>query len=204
MIRVGSYVFVLAIDARLPIKSIPELAAYAKANPGKLSYASGNTTGVVAGETLKRAAGIDMLHVPYKSTPPAVSDVLGGRVSLIISDLTPVLPHMRAGTLRPLAGTRLMRSALIPDVPTLNEAGIANFDLDSWGGLFVPAKTPPDIISRLNSELRRIIDSPETRARLAGVGFEGFSSTPAELGETVAVQLTRWTRMIRDAGIEAE
>lgn len=202
--RLGSFTFVLVVNSAVPLKSVSELIAYAKANPGKLSYASGNTSGIVAGETLKHSAGIDILHVPYKSVPPALNDVLGGRVAMIISDLTPVLPHLRAGTLRPLAVTRLQRSKLVPDVPSLNEEGVTHFDMDSWAGLFAPAKTPTDVVVRLNAELRRIIDDPAIKARLGGLGFEAFSSTPEELGETLKLQLVKWTQMIRDAGIEAE
>jgi tripartite-type tricarboxylate transporter receptor subunit TctC len=158
----------------------------------------------VAGETLKRKAAIDILHVPYKSVPPAIQDVLGGRVSMVLSDLTPALPHIRAGTLRPLAVTRIRRSALLPDVPSLDEAGVPGFDMDSWAGLFAPAHTPAPIVGRLNVELRLIIDNPEVKARLGDVGFEAFSSTPDELGEFVKVQLVKWTQMIKDAAIQPE
>jgi tripartite-type tricarboxylate transporter receptor subunit TctC len=202
--RVGSYTFILLVNSTVPVKSIRELIAYAKANPGKLSYASGNTSGIVAGETLKHATGVDIVHVPYKAVPSALNDVLGGRVSMVISDLTPGLPHIKAGTLRPLAVTRLQRSPLVPDVPSLHEEGITNFDMDSWAGLFAPANTPAEIVAKLNVELRQIIDSREVKARLGDVGFEAFSSSPEELGETVRVQLVKWTQMIRDAGIEAE
>jgi tripartite-type tricarboxylate transporter receptor subunit TctC len=202
--RVGSYTFVLVLNPAVPAKSVSELIAYAKANPGKLSYASGTSSAIVAGETLKHMAGIDIIHVPYKSTPPAVNDVLGGRVSMVIGDLLTVLPHVKAGTLRPLAVTRLRRSTLIPDVPSLHEEGVTNFDMDSWGGLFAAANTPMDIVRRLNAELRPIIDNTQIQARLGILGFESFSSTPEELGETVKVQLVKWTQMIKDAGIEPE
>jgi tripartite-type tricarboxylate transporter receptor subunit TctC len=202
--RVGSYTFVVLVSPTVPVSSFSELVAYAKANPGTLTYASGNTSGIVAGETLKRKAAIDILHVPYKSVPPAIQDVLGGRVSMVLSDLTPALPHIRAGTLRPLAVTRIRRSALLPDVPSLDEAGVTGFDMDSWAGLFAPAQTPAPIVGRLNVELRRIIDSPEVKARLGDVGFEAFSSTPDELGEFVKVQLAKWTQMIKDAAIQPE
>src|SRR5947209_134369 len=115
--RAGSYVFMLVVNPEIPTKTLPELVAYAKANPGKLTYASGNTTGIVAGETLKSKAGIDVLHVPYKSTPPALNDVLGGRVSMMFIDLAPGLEHVRAGTLRALAVTTKERSALLADLP---------------------------------------------------------------------------------------
>ena len=129
--RAGSYVFMLVVNPDVPAKTLPELVAYAKANPGKLTYASGNTTGIVAGETLKSNAGIDVLHVPYKSTPPAINDVLGGRVSMMFIDLAPGLEHVRAGTLRALAVTTKERSALLPDLPSLAEAGIPGYDVTS-------------------------------------------------------------------------
>ena len=117
--RLGSYVFILVVGKDVPVKTLPELVAYAKQNPGKLSFASGNTTGIVAGETLKSKAGIDILHVPYKSTPPAITDVLGGRVSMMFIDLAPGLEHVRAGNFRALAVTTKERSALLPDLPSL-------------------------------------------------------------------------------------
>jgi tripartite-type tricarboxylate transporter receptor subunit TctC len=202
--RVGSFTFMVASHRDVPVTSVAELIAYAKANPGKLSYASGNTSGIVAGETLKHATGIEVLHVPYKSVPQGLNDVLAGRVSLILTDLMPGLPHVRAGTLRALAVTRLKRSALVPDVPSLHEAGVTGFDMDSWAGLFAPAGTPPDVVARLNTEMRRILDDPEAKARIASLGFEAFGSTPDELGEFVKAQLVKWTTMIKEAGIEAE
>jgi putative tricarboxylic transport membrane protein len=202
--RVGSFTQMLVLHPDLPVKSIPELIAHAKANPGKLSFASGNASAVVAGETLKRWAGLDIVHVPYRSAPPALNDVLGGRVSMMFTDLTTGLPHVKAGTLRALATTRLQRSTLFPEVPTLHEAGITDFDMDSWAAMFAPANTPREIVARLNAELRRIIDDPEVKGRLSAVGFEAFSGTPEELGEFVKVQLVKWTQMIKDAGIEPE
>jgi tripartite-type tricarboxylate transporter receptor subunit TctC len=202
--RVGSYTLMLLLNPDVPAKSVPELIAHAKANPGKLSFGSGNTSGVVAGETLKAWAGLDIVHVPYRSVPAALNDVLGGRVSMIFADLTPGLPHVRSGKLRALAVTRLQRSKLIPELPSLHEAGVTNFDMDSWAGMFAPANTPPEIVTRLSVELRKIIDNPEINARLAAIGFEAFSSSPQELGEYVKVQLAKWTKMIKDAGIEPE
>jgi tripartite-type tricarboxylate transporter receptor subunit TctC len=202
--RVGSYTFILAVHRDLNLNSMKELIAYAKTNPGKLSYASGNTSGIVAGATLKQRAGIDIVHVPYKTVPQALNDVLAGRVPIIVSDLTPTLPHVRAGTLRALGVTRLQRSALLPDVPTFHETGVTEFEMDSWAGVVAPAGTPPPVIRLLNAELRKIIDNPETKARLASAGFEAFSSTPEELAAFVKVQLVKWTQMIKDAGIEAE
>ena len=153
--RAGSYVFMLVVNPAVPAKTLPELVAYAKANPGKLTYASGNTTGIVAGETLKSKAGIDVLHIPYKSTPPAINDVLGGRVSMMFIDLAPGLEHVRAGTMRPLAVTTKERSALLPDLPSLSEAGIPGYDVTSYAALFAPAGTPKEIVDGSTPKCRR-------------------------------------------------
>ena len=202
--RIGSFTQLLLVHPDIPAKSVPELIAYAKANPGKLSFASANASSVVAGETLKRAAGLDLLHVPYRSSVPAVQDVLGGRVSMLFTDMATGLPHHKSGALRGLATTRIARSALVPELPTLDESGVRGFDMDSWAAFFLPANTPRDIVVRLNAELRRIIDHPEVKAQIAATGFEAFSSSTEELDAFVKVQLVKWTKMIKDAGIQPE
>jgi len=202
--RVGSFTLMLVVNPSLPIKSVKELVDYAKANPGKLSYASGNTAGIVGGETLKHWAGIDMLHVPYKSTPPAIEDVIAGRVSMMFADFTVAMPHVQSGQVRALAVTRLHRSVLFPDLPTLDEAGITGFELDAWAGLVAPAHTPPAIVTQLNRALRKIIDDPAVKAKLRNVGFEGFSSSPEEFAGFINVQLSKWSKMVKEAGIQAQ
>ena len=202
--RAGSYTIVLAIDGKLPYKSVADLVAYAKANPGKLSYGSGNTAGIVSGALFKQWAGIDLVHVPYKTVPNAITDVLGGQIPIVFTDLSPGLPHFATGTLRPLAGTRLQRSALLPNVPTFAELGAANFEVDAWAALFAPAGTSPNIINRLNAEVRKILADPKVKDQIAKVGFEPITSTPAELDAFAKVQLVKWTKMIKDAGIQAE
>ena len=202
--RMGSYTLMLVLHPSVPANSVKELIAHAKANPGKLSYASGNTSAVVAGATLAHWAKIDLLHVPYKSAPPALQDLLAGRVSMAFNDFTTSLPHVQAKTLRPLAVTRIKRSSLFPELPTMDEAGVEGFDMDSWAGIFAPAKTPPAIVTQLNTELRKIIDSAEVKSKLRAAGFEAFSSSPQELDDFVKVQLDKWGRMIKDAGIQPE
>ena len=202
--RVGSYIFILATHPDVPAKTLPELIAYAKANPGKLTFASGNSSGIVAGETFKSWAGIDITHVPYRTAPPAINDLLAGRVSMMFTDITIAGAHVKAEKLRALATTRLQRSTIYPELPTLNEAGVKDFDMDSWAGLFAPAKTPPEVVNRLNTELRKIIDNPEVKAKIAVLGFEAFSSSTDELAEHVKVQLGKWGKMIKDAGIQPE
>jgi len=202
--RMGSFTLMLVINPSIPAKSMKELIEYAKANPGKLSFASANTSGVVAGETLKHWAEIDLLHVPYKSAPPALQDLIAGRVSMMFTDLTTGLPHVQSGALRALAVTRLQRSPLFAELPTMDEAGVTGFDMDSWAGIVAPARTPPAIVTRLNTELRKIIDSPDIKKMLGRVGFEAFSSSPKEMEDTIKVQLGKWGKMVKDAGIQPE
>jgi tripartite-type tricarboxylate transporter receptor subunit TctC len=202
--RVGSFTLMLVVNPSLPVTNVKELIAYAKAYPGKLSIASANTSGIVAGDTLKRWAGIDMLDVPYKSSPPALQDVLAGRVSMMFTDLTTGLPHVRSGALRALAVTRLARSALFPELPTLDEAGVTGFEMDSWAGIVAPARTPPEIVARLNGELRKIIDGADVQSKLRNVGFEAFASSSDMFGDFIKVQLGKWGKMVKDAGIQPE
>jgi tripartite-type tricarboxylate transporter receptor subunit TctC len=202
--RVGSFTLILVVNPSVPAKTVKELIEYAKSNPGKLSFASANTSGIVAGETLKHWAEIDLLHVPYKSSPPAIQDVLAGRVSMMFTDLTTGLPHVRSGALRALAVTRLERSPLFPELPTLDEAGVTGFDMDSWAGIVAPAHTPPEVVGVLSQELRKIIDAPEIKSTLGKVGFEAFSSSPAQFADFIKIQLGKWGKMVKDAGIQAE
>jgi tripartite-type tricarboxylate transporter receptor subunit TctC len=202
--RVGSFTLMLVINPSLPFQSVKDLVDYAKANPGKLSFASGNTAGIVGGKTLAHWAGLDMLHVPYKSSPPAIEDVIAGRVSMMFADFTVAMPHVAAGQVRALAVTRLKRSPYFPDLPTMDEAGIEGFDLDAWAGLVAPAGTPPDVVTKLNAALRTVIDSPDVQAKFKNVGFQGFSSTPGEFGDFIKLQLGKWQKMVKDANIEAE
>jgi len=202
--RVGSFTLMLVVDPKLPIHSVKELIDYAKANPGKLTYASGNTAGIVGMETVKRWAELSILHVPYKSTPPAIEDIIAGRVSMMFADFTTALPHVTAGTLRPLAVSRIKRSSLFPELPTMDEAGIKGFNMDAWAGLVAPAGTPPEVVKKLNVALRKVIDSPDVQAKFKNVGFEGFSSTPEELGAFMKAQLGEWGKMVKDANIQAD
>jgi len=202
--RMGSYTLMLVVHPSIPATSVKELIAHVKANPGKLTYASANTSGVVAGATLKHWAKLDMLHVPYKSAPNALQDLLPGRVSMMFNDFTTSLPHIKSKAIRPLASTRLKRSSLFPELPTMDEAGVEGFDMDSWAGIFAPANTPQPIVTQLNTELRKIIDSPETKQKLRSAGFEAFSSSPKELDDFVKAQLAKWGRMVKDPGIQPE
>jgi len=202
--RVGSFTLMLVVNPKLPIHSVKELIDYAKANPGKLTYASGNTAGIVGMETVKKWAEVSILHVPYKTTAPALEDILAGRVSMMFADFTSAMPHVAAGTIRPLAISRIKRSKLYPDLPTMDEAGVKGFNLDAWAGLVAPAGTPPEIVAKLNAALRKVIDSPEVQAKFKNVGFEGFSSTPQELGDYIRAEIVEWGKMVKDAGIQPD
>jgi tripartite-type tricarboxylate transporter receptor subunit TctC len=202
--RMGNLPFLLVIDPKLPARSVGELVAHAKANPGKLTYASGNSTGIVAGATFAKRAGIEVLHVPYRSTPPAITDIIGGRISMMFVDITAALTQIQAGALRALAVTTAERSKLLPDLPSMQEAGVANFDITSWNGIFAPARTPAEVVTRLSRELTAIANDAAIVKRFADVGFDAFSQTPEELGAFVKAQLVNWATMIREAGIEPQ
>jgi len=202
--RTGDLPFMLVINLDLPVKNVAELVAYGKANPGKLTYASGSSSSIVSGATFAHNAGIDLLHVPYKSSPPALNDVIGGRISMIFIDVLTGLPHVKGNALRALAVTTKERSPLVPELPTMQEAGVPDFDISSWQGYFAPANTPKEIVTRLNAEIRKIVEKPEIKAQLATLGMDAFSSTPEQLGTFVDEQLVLWERLIKNAGIEKQ
>lgn len=202
--RVGNLPFMLVVDPKMAATSVPEFVAYVKANPGRPSYASTNAIGLLAGATLKRMADLDLVHVPYRSSPQALNDVMTGRVAMMFVDFALGWPQAKAGNVRALAVTTKERSALLPDIPSMTEAGLPAFDLIPWNAIFAPAKTPKAIVQRLNGELRRIISDPTVKERLAGLGFDAFASTPEELDAFVRADLAKWTKWVREAGIEPE
>jgi tripartite-type tricarboxylate transporter receptor subunit TctC len=202
--RTGDLPFMLVVNNDLPAKNVVELIAYGKANPGKLTYASGSSSGIVSGATFAHNTGVDMLHVPYKSSPPALNDVIGGRISMIFIDVLTGLPHVKGNALRALAVTTKDRSPLVPDLPSMQEAGVPDFDISSWQGYFAPAGTPKEIVTRLNAEIRKIVEKPEIKAQLATLGMDAFSGTPEQLGSFVGEQMVLWERLIKNAGIEKQ
>jgi tripartite-type tricarboxylate transporter receptor subunit TctC len=202
--RTGDLPFMLVINPDLPVKNVAELIAYGKANPGKLTYASGSSSGIVSGATFAHNTGVNMLHVPYKSSPPALNDVIGGRISMIFIDVLTGLPHVKSNALRALAVTTKERSPLVPELPSMQEAGVPDFDISSWQGYFAPAGTPKEIVTRLNAEIRKIVEKPEIKAQLATLGMDAFSGTPEQLGTFVGEQLILWEKLVRNAGIEKQ
>jgi len=202
--RGGNLPFILVVNPKRPWKTVGDLVADAKKNPGRITYASGNSTGIVAGATLANRAKIDILHVPYKGTPQSLTDVVGGQVDFMFTDLTSGLPFVQSGQLRALAVSTAERSAIIPDLPSMAEAGVPDFDLNSWNGYFGPAGMPPEIVAKLNGAINQIVAKPDVKKRLAGLGFDAFSSTPEAFAQFVGEQRDLWGKLIRDAGIEQQ
>ncbi|WP_025138856.1 tripartite tricarboxylate transporter substrate binding protein [Achromobacter sp. DH1f] len=202
--RGGNLPFILVANPKRPWKSVADLVADARQHPGRITYASGNSTGIVAGATLANRAKIDILHVPYKGTPQGLTDVVGGQVDFMFTDLASGLPFVQSGQLRALAVSTAERSAIVPDLPSMAESGVPDFDLNSWNGYFGPAGMPPDVVAKLNDAINQIVAKPDVRKRLAGLGFDAFSSTPDAFAQFVGEQRDLWGKLIRDAGIEQQ
>jgi tripartite-type tricarboxylate transporter receptor subunit TctC len=200
---VGDVTSVLAANLALPASSAKELIAYAKSKPGQINFASaGNgTASHLYGEYMKLLANIDLVHVPYKGTAPALSDLLAGRVSLIIEPMPSILPHIKAGKLKALGVTTAKRAAAAPDMPSLAESGLPGFDVSTWYGMLAPVQTPAAIIKKLNDELVRSVKSKEMRERFAAEGAEPVGNTPKEFHAIIKVDIERWSKVIQKAGI---
>ena len=203
--RMGNLPFMLVVNNDLPVKSVAELLAWGRANPGKLTYASGNSTGIVSGATLSRMSGIPMLHVPYKSTPPAIADLIGGQVSMMVVDLAAGLATVKAGKMRAIAVTTQERTKLFPELPPLADTPeLKGFDITSWNGVFAPAGTPRDIVLKLNNALAEMANGTVFRERVSKLGFDAFGSTPEALGAFTVSELAKWKKLIQAAGIQPE
>ena len=197
---------ILVVHPSVPVSTVKELVAYAKARPGKLNYASvgQGSPNQLGMELLKTLTGIDLVHVPYKGTGPAVTDLLGGQVQLMFNSMPSVLPLVKTGKLKGLAVGSAHRSPAAPDIPTVAEAGVPGFENVTWYGMFAPAKTPAEIIAKLNTEVVKILADPEMAQRFASQGSEPRSSTPAELAAFMRVEAVRWGKVITAAGIKLE
>ena len=197
---------VLVVTPSLPARTIAEFTAYARANPGKLNYASnGNGSAAqLAAAMYETMAGVKMVHVPYKGIAPAMTDLMGGEVQLMFGTIVALVPHIQAGKLRALAVTSRKRSALLPDVPTLAESGLPDYQAGSWYGIEAPAGTPREIIDRLNGAMVKALKQPEVAKRLGAEGAEVIGSTPEEFGAHIKAELARVGAVVRAAGIRAE
>lgn len=203
---VATQPFLVVVHPSLPVKSVRELLALAKAHPGEIAYGTGGAgSGPFMGaELLKQAAGIDMLHVPYKGAGPAFRDLIGGQVQTMVATMSLALPHAKAGRVRALAVTSPKRAAAAPQLPTVAESGVPGYDYLVWYGLFAPAGVPRPIILRLNEEAAKIVRAPDIRQKLAGDGLETLSTTPEEFGAYLAREIDKWGKVVRAAGIHAD
>jgi len=203
---IGSAPLMLVVHPSVPAKSLKEFIAHVQANPGKLNFGSGGpgTTPHLAGEMLKTMAKLQMTHVPYKGGGPALADLMGGQIQLMLENIPSTLPFVKAGKLRALALSGLKRSSLVPDLPTLDEAGLKGYEIVGWNGLFVPAGTPGPIITRLHTETQRALAAPDTQKRLAAMGADGVGNSPGEFGAFVKAEVTKWARIVRESGMKVE
>jgi len=197
---------VLVVNPSVPAKTTKELIAYAKANPGKLTYGSAGmgTAHHLIGELFNLRAGVEIVHVPYKGSAPAIADLIGGQVSIMYDTVASCLPHVKSGKLRPLAVATARRSVALPDVPTIAESALPGFEVTTWFGALAPAKTPPDVVARLNAEMVKILAMPDVRKRLLEAGAEPVGNTSAEMAAQIKRETEEFGKIVKQAKITAE
>ena len=205
IINAGANIICLAVNAELPIKSVADVIAYAKKNPGKLSYGSSGVGSPhhLAGELLHQKAGIEITHIPYKGGGAAVNDLLGGHIGMAFLSLSAAVPHMNTGKIRIVAVVEKTRYAALPDIPTIGET-VPGFEMSSWVGIFAPAGTPPDIVAKLNDAMAKVLKTDSVKAKLANLGLVVQAGSPAELAETVKDGLRVRGELVKAAGIQPE
>lgn len=202
--KLGTITLALTTHPSVPVKTVAELVAHAKANPGKLTFGAGSSSSRIAGEMLKSLAGLDLTYVPYRSNPQAITDLLGGQISIVFADISTTLPQVKAGKINGLAVSTAKRSPLAPDLPTMAEAGVAGYDLAAWFAAFAPAKTPRPVIGKLNQAFTAALNDKATQERLLAAGIEPESSTPEELRAFVPIEIKKWAEIVKAAGIQPE
>jgi tripartite-type tricarboxylate transporter receptor subunit TctC len=201
---VGSFPLVLVVNPSVPASSVRELIAYAKANPGKLNYSAGSTSFQVATEMFKQMTGVDLRHIPYKGSVAAITAVIAGDVQMTIVDTPPLVAQMKAGKVKALAVTSAKRAGAMPELPTIAESGVAGYDMALWIGVFAPAGTPRDIAVKLNAEVVRIVQLPDIREKLAGMGVEPLGSSPEQAAEWIRREIAKYGSVVKAAKIRAE
>ncbi len=202
---IGSVPLIVAVNNDVPAKNLKELVALAKAKPGQVTFASASTSQRVSTEMLQSMAGIEMTHVPYKSGPAAMTDLIGGQVNLFTADFAVMLPQVKAGKIRGLAVTSMQRSKAIPELPTVNEAlGVKDYELVAYFAMFAPAGTPADVIAKLNKALNAAATDKDIVEKFSAIGFETAPGTPEALAQRNKAETAKWAKAIRDAKIEAE
>ncbi len=197
---------VLVLNTSFPVNTVPELLAYARTNPGKLSFGSGSngSAGHLAGELFKTEAGVDMVHIPYKGGAPALQALLAGDTQLMFDNLANSAAQIKAGKLKALAVTTAKRSALMPELPTLSETGLPGFDIYTWWGFMAPAGTPKAIVAKLNTEVKRILASPEMKAFFAQQGAEPAADTPEEFAALIKSEIDKYARIVKQSGAKVD
>lgn len=206
VLRTVDVSYALVVHPSVPAKTVQEFIAYAKANPGKLSYGSAGSGSAphLATELLKQRAGIDIVHVPYKGGGPMVTDLLGGQIQVGIGDQANLMPQVKAGKLRVLAVGSPRRSPNYPDVPTIAESGLPGFEAGAWQGLAAPAGTPPDVVKRLNETLVKVMQMPDVRERLLGAGLEPVGGSPEDFAQFIKSEIAKWSKVAKDVGARAD
>ena len=197
---------ILVVHPEVPAKSVADLVALAKRNPGKLNYASSGAGAAahLAGELFKTMAGVDIVHVPYKGAQPALTDLIAGQVQLMFATSASVIPYMKAGRLRALAVTTAQRSPSVPELPTIAEAGLPGFEATTWHGIVVPAATSRAVIEKINADVNAALKEKDLSERLAGLGAEVLSGTPSDFADYIAREIPKWTKVVKDSGARAD
>jgi tripartite-type tricarboxylate transporter receptor subunit TctC len=197
---------VLVLSASFPVNSVPELLAYARANPGKLSFGSGSngSAGHLAGELFKTEAGVDMVHIPYKGGAPALQALLAGDTQLMFDNLANSAAQLKAGKLKALAVTTAKRSSLMPELPTLSETGLPGFDIYTWWGFMAPAGTPKEIVAKWNAEVTRILNSPEMKAFFAQQGAEPAPDSPEQFAALISSEISKYAKIVKQSGAKVD
>ena len=202
----GSISNVLLVGAGQPYKTVKDLAAAAKAQPDSIAFASAGqgSSQHMSGELFKQLAGAALTHIPYKGSAPAIQDVIGGQVPMSFETVTVALPHIQSGKVRALAVTSARRSPALPDTPTLQESGVAGFDVSSWQAIYAPAGTPPAIVQRLNAEIEKIVAMPDVKAKFEALGLQHAPNTPAEFAAFNKSEVAKWTKVVKDGNVKPE
>jgi tripartite-type tricarboxylate transporter receptor subunit TctC len=202
--RIGSFASYIGVTPDKPYQTMQALVAYAKANPGKLSYGAGNSTSQIVMEALKKRTGVDILKVPYRSNPAVMTDLIGGQIQVMVPDFNTGIPQLKAGKVTALAVLTRDRNPALPDVPTLSETVMPGYHILAWAGMFGPAGLPPDVVERLAEGIHKALESPKVQKRFASSGTDLYWSGPKDFDAFVKSELVSWTAMIKEAGIEPE
>ena len=203
---VGSVPFVLLVNPALPAKSVRELIAMAKDKPGRINFGSAGTgtSAHFAGELFKSLAGIDIVHVPYKGNAPAIADLMGGQIQMMMDFLPSAMPHIKSGKVRALGITPVKRSPAMPEVPTIAESGVPAYDMLSYFGVMAPGKTPARLVARLNAEINRISSLPDVRESYARQGVDAAHDTPEQFRSYLQAEMVKWAKVVKDTGVRAD